>query len=98
MMAIYVNLMKLTDQGAKSIKDAPARLRAGIKAWEAMGGKIIGVYAAMGEYDYITIGEAASDEVAMIFSMGLSSLGNVTTKTIRAFTLEEFAAMAQKLP
>ena len=97
-MPVYVNLMKLTEQGAKGIKEAPARLQAGTKAWEAMGGKVIGIYAVMGEYDYVTIGEAPNDEVATTFSMGLSALGNVQTKTLHAFTLEEFSAMAKKLP
>ena len=97
-MPTYVTLMKLTDQGAKAIKDAPARLQAGMKAWESMGGKVIGVYAAMGEYDYVTIGEAASDEVATSFSLALGALGNVHTTTLRVYTLDEFAAMVGKLP
>ena len=75
-------MMKLTDQGAKSIKDAPNRLQAGIKAWEGMGGKVLGVYAAMGEYDYMTIGEAPNDEVMMAFRMAISG-GNVHMRRLR---------------
>ncbi len=97
-MSNYVILMKLTDQGAKTIKDAPGRVEAGIKAYEKMGGKIIGFYVVMGEYDYVAIGEAPSDEVATTFALGLGSLGNVRTTTLRAFTKEEFAAMVKKLP
>jgi uncharacterized protein with GYD domain len=41
-MPSYVILMKLTEQGAKAIKEAPARIDAGIEGWEAMGGKITG--------------------------------------------------------
>ena len=41
-MPNYIILMKLTDQGAKTIKDAPGRVEAGIKAFEKMGGKMIG--------------------------------------------------------
>ena len=63
-MPIYINLLKLTDQGAKAIKDAPGRIEAGIKAFEKMGGRLIGFYVVTGEYDYIIIGEATSDEVA----------------------------------
>ena len=74
-MSTYVTMMKLTDQGAKSIKEAPDRLQAGIKAWEGMGGKVLGVYATMGEYDYVTIGEAPNDEVMMAFRMAISALG-----------------------
>jgi len=97
-MPNFVILMKLTDQGAKAIKDAPGRIEAGIKAYEKMGGKIIGFYAVMGEYDYVAVGEAPSDEVATTFALGLGSLGNVKTTTLRAYTKEEFAAMVKKLP
>ena len=43
-MSTYVTMMKVTDQGAKSIKEAPARRQAGIKAWEGMDGKVLGAY------------------------------------------------------
>jgi len=91
-------LMKLTDQGIKDIKNAPQRIEQGIKGFEAMGGKMIGFYAVMGEYDYVAIAEGPSDEVAMAFLMALSSLGNVKTTTLKAFTKEEFAEMVKKLP
>jgi uncharacterized protein with GYD domain len=97
-MPTYVVLMKLTDQGVKDIKNAPARIEAGIKAWEALGGKLIGFYSVMGEYDYVAVGEGPSDEVATTFALGLGSLGNVRTTTLRAYTAEEFAAIVKKLP
>jgi uncharacterized protein with GYD domain len=97
-MPLYVSLYKLTDQGVKDVKSAPERIEKGIKAFEAMGGKVIGFYSTMGEYDYVAIGEAPSDEVAMTFAMGLGSLGNVRTTTLKAFTVEQFAEMAKKLP
>ena len=97
-MPSYMILMKLTDQGAKTIKDAPGRIEAGIKAFESMGGKLVGFYVLMGEYDYAAIGEAPSDEVAATFSLALGSLGNVKTTTLRAFTKEEFAGLVKKLP
>jgi uncharacterized protein with GYD domain len=97
-MVRRILLMKLTDQGAKDIKSAPQRIEQGIKAFESMGGKMIGFYAVTGEYDYISIGEAPNDEVGMTFVMALSALGSVRTTTIQAFTTEEFAAMVKKLP
>jgi uncharacterized protein with GYD domain len=97
-MPNYIILMKLTDQGAKTIKEAPGRIDAGIKAFEKMGGKLIGFYAVMGEYDYVAFGEGPSDEVATTFSLALGSLGNVRTTSLRAYTKEEFAAMLKKLP
>ena len=97
-MVTYILLMKLTDQGVKAIKEAPARIEAGIKGWEAMGGKIHGFYATLGEYDYVSVGEAPSDEVAMAFSLALSSLGNVRTVSLKAFTVEEFTKVVKHLP
>ena len=97
-MVTYILLMKLTDQGVKAIKEAPARIEAGIKGWEAMGGKIHGFYATLGEYDYVSVGEAPSDEVAMAFSLALSSFGNVRTVSLKAFTVEEFTRVVKHLP
>jgi len=91
-------LMKLTDQGAKAIKDAPGRIEAGIKAFEKMGGKVSGFYAVMGEYDYVAVGELPSDEAATTYALAVGSLGNLRTTTLRAYTKEEFAAMVKKLP
>lgn len=96
-MPSYVLLMKLTEQGAKNIKEAPGRLDAGIKMWESMGGKMDCFYVLMGEYDYIAIGEAPSDEVATAFSLALTSFGNVKTVTHRAFKKDEFAALVKKI-
>jgi uncharacterized protein with GYD domain len=97
-MPTYIGLYKLTDQGIKDIKSAPARVEEAVKAAQAMGGKALAVYTVMGEYDYVTIGEFPSDEVAMTFSLALGSRGNVRTTSLRAFTKEEFAEMVKKLP
>lgn len=97
-MPNYIILMKLTEQGIKTVKDAPTRVEQGIKKQEAMGGKITGFYLTMGEYDYVAIGDAPNDEVAMTFLLGLGSLGNVRTTTLRAFSKEEYATLVKKLP
>jgi uncharacterized protein with GYD domain len=97
-MNTYITLMKLTDQGAKDLKGAPKRIEDGLKMFEKMGGKLIGFYATMGEYDYIGVGEAPSDEVATAYNIALSTLGSVRTTTIKAFTIKEFGDMIKKLP
>jgi uncharacterized protein with GYD domain len=97
-METYVMLMKLTEQGVKDIKNAPKRLELASKGIEAIGGKLLGFYAVLGEYDYVAIGEVPSAEVGMTFLLGLGSLGNVRTTTLRAFTEKEFAKIVKKLP
>ena len=97
-MPTYISLFKLTDQGIKSIKDAPQRIEQGVKGLEAMGGKLVGFYAVMGEYDYVGISEAPSDEVVTAFLLALGANGNVRTTTLKAFTTEEFVEIVKKLP
>ncbi len=97
-MPTYISLMKLTDQGIKNIKDAPRRVEEAAKGVEATGGKMIGFYLVMGEYDYVTVVEGTSDEAAMTFLLRLGSLGNVRSTTLKAFTKEELAEMVKKLP
>lgn len=97
-MPSFVLLMKMTSKGASDIKNAPQRLADGVKAFEAMGGTMKGLYVTMGPYDYVGIGEAPSDEVAAALALSLSAQGNVTTTSCRAFTPEEFGALVAKLP
>jgi uncharacterized protein with GYD domain len=85
-MPHYIMLMKLTEQGAKTIKEAPARVEAAFKAAEAIGGKSLGFYLTMGEYDYVSVVEGASDEAMAVFLLGPSALGIVKTTTLKAFT------------
>ena len=97
-MPTYVCLMNFTDQGIRTVKEAPIRLQEAVKGLEAMGGKLQDLYVTMGEYDYVGIAEAPSDEVAMAFLLGLGASGNVRTKTLRAFSVEQFAGVVKKLP
>ncbi len=97
-MPTYISLFKLTDQGIKNIKDTPQRIEQGVKGLEAMGGKLVGFYSVMGDYDYVGISEAPSDEVITAFLLALGADGNVRTTTLKAFTTEEFVEIVKKLP
>ena len=97
-MPTYIGLLKLTEQGSKDIPNAPARIEEGIQLYQKMGGKVIGVYLVMGEYDYITIGECPSDEVQTAFALALSSQGNVKTTTLKAFPVKEIPAILNMVP
>jgi uncharacterized protein with GYD domain len=97
-MPAFVLLMKLTAKGAADIKAAPERIAEGVKAFEAMGGKMYSFHITMGPYDYVAIGEAPSDEVAAAFSLALTGQGNVTTTSMRAFTRDQFKGVVGTLP
>ena len=96
-MPTYISLMKWTAKGIESLEEAPQRTEESIKVLEEMGGKLIGFYFVMGEYDMVGIAEAPSDEVVMAFLMALGAGGNVRTTTMRAFTQEEAMGIMAKV-
>ncbi len=96
-MPIFVTLYKFTDQGTKNIKDSPQRLNTAIKAFEKKGGKLIGAYYTVGEFDLVTIGEIADEQAGLAHTLGILSLGNVRSTTLRGYTASEFAEIIKKI-
>jgi uncharacterized protein with GYD domain len=88
-MQLYIVLMNLTDQGIRTVKDSTQLIAQAKKDFEQKGGFVTGVYLTMGEWDYVALCEAPSDEVAISFLLGLGSTGNVRTNTIKAFKPEK---------
>ena len=97
-MAKYVTLYKFTDQGIRDIKRSAERVREAVAAWEATGGKLLGVYSTQGPYDFVAISETDDEEMAAAFALSMGSQGNVTTLTMRAFDPEEYARIISKIP
>lgn len=56
-MATFVTLLKYTQKGAESIKQAPARIDAARQAAKAAGAEIKQIYLVMGRYDAVVISE-----------------------------------------
>jgi uncharacterized protein with GYD domain len=82
---LYVILANWTDQGARSAKDSPRRLDAAKKALKDMGGEFRSFYLTMGDHDIVAVYEAPDDAVAARFSLQLGMLGNIRTRTLKAF-------------
>ncbi len=84
-MTTYVMLMNWTDQGARNVKESPRRLDAAKKALNEVGGEFKSFFMTMGEYDMVVVYEAPDDAVAARFTLQVGQLGNVRTKTMKAF-------------
>jgi uncharacterized protein with GYD domain len=89
-MAIYVMLTSLTDEGRKTVRESPERIKEVNQEVEAMGAKIVAQYALLGPYDFINILEAPDNKVVTKIAMELSSRGTLHTMTMAAMTLDEF--------
>lgn len=89
-MAMYVMLTTLTDEGRKTVKQNPARIKEVNREVEAMGAKILAQYAVLGPYDFVNILEAASNEAISRVAMELGSRGTLQTMTLAAMPLDDF--------
>ncbi len=84
-MAHYIILGNFTEQGIKNVRQVPKRDEEARRMIEQAGGKMQ-IYCTLGEYDFVAITEMPDDEVMMKFLLQAGSLGNVRTKTLKAWT------------
>jgi len=95
-MANFVMLTTLTDEGRKTVKDNPERIREVNKEVEAMGAKILAQYALLGPYDFVNILEAPSNEVVSKIAIALGSRGTLQTMTLAAMPVDDFISNLKK--
>ncbi|HXF60539.1 MAG TPA: GYD domain-containing protein [Caldilineaceae bacterium] len=96
-MPAYVTLFNFTEQGIRNVKESPNRAREAAQAAQSMGGRFIGVWWLLGQYDGLVIIEAPDDETATRLLLATGMQGNVRTMTMRAFSEEEMARIVQGL-
>lgn len=96
-MAVYISLINLTDQGIRTIKDDPGRVRSAARIAEKEGIKLLAEWWTMGPYDAVMITEAPDEETLNRFLLGAGRQGNIRTQTMRAFSTDEIAGILDKL-
>jgi uncharacterized protein with GYD domain len=96
-MPAYVMLASWTDQGMRAIEESPRRIDIARKTLEEMGGHIMSVYMTMGDYDLVLTYDAPDDAVAARFTLMLGKLGNVRTKSMKAFPEEAYRQIVNSL-
>lgn len=97
-MPTYISLLKWTEQGIRDVKQSPQRLDAAKQAISAAGGRMVGFYMVMGEYDLVVISEAPSDEAYSTAILAIASKGNVRSTTLKAYTEEEYRRIIAAIP
>ncbi|HXZ70067.1 MAG TPA: GYD domain-containing protein [Streptosporangiaceae bacterium] len=96
-MRSYVILLNWTDQGVKNSRDTIKRAGAFRALIQSRGGKVREHLYTLGEYDIVMVTEFPDDDTAAAAVLALASLGNVRTKTTRAFTDDEVVAITAQL-
>src|SRR4030042_334634 len=95
-MAVYLMLTTLTGEGRKKMEEYPEWLKELNKEVEYMGVKILSQYGLLGQYDFVNIVEAPSDEVAAKLAIHLSARGGRPTLTLTAIPLDKLISIMQK--
>ncbi len=95
-MATFISTIIFTAQGLQGIDETTKRAAALKAAAKKRGVKITNIFWTLGDHDGVLIFEAADDETAAAFLLHVTSLGNVQTSTVRAFTAAEMDAILVK--
>ncbi len=96
-MPVYVMLTTLTDEGRKTIKEHPDRIKEVNREVEAMGVKVLAQYAVLGPYDFVNILEAPNNETVSRVAVELGSRGTLQTMTLAAVSVDELIASLKKV-
>ena len=94
-MALYIMLSNLTDEGRKTVKSRPERIKEVNKEVESMGGKVLAQYATLGPYDFVNVIEAPSIDEVVRISVELGSRGTLQLMTLPALSVDEFATQVK---
>ena len=96
-MATYISTLRFTEQGLKGISESPKRANAFKAAAKKLGVKVTAEYWTLGPFDGVVIFDAPDEETATSLMLQLSSLGNVQTRTARAFNADEMGKILEKV-
>ncbi|QID32765.1 GYD domain-containing protein [Pampinifervens florentissimum] len=90
-MPIYVMLTTLTDEGMKTLKHKPERIKEVDKeVMERFGVKVLAQYVVMGPYDFVNILEAPDNDTIVKMAVELGSRGTIRTLTMPAIDVDQF--------
>lgn len=93
----YIALINWTDQGVQAAKDSPKRLDRARDMGHAYGVSIEQAFMTMGDVDMVCIVDAPDDASFARFGLKLAGTGAVRTRTLKAFTEDEYRSLMNGL-
>jgi uncharacterized protein with GYD domain len=97
-MPTFIITMNWTEQGIRNVKDAPKRAATAREIAKKLGVEIKQTYLTNGDADFITIVESPSGDNIAKFCMQIGAMGNVRTRTVRAWAESEYHKLISELP
>lgn len=97
-MPVFVMLTTLTEEGAKTLKNKPSRIKeVDREVMERFGVKILAQYAVMGPYDFVNILEAPDNDTIVKMAVELNSRGTIRTLTMPAIDIDTLVRDLEEL-
>jgi len=87
-MSYYILLSNLTDEGWKTIRERPERIKEVNKELEALGVRVISQYAVLGPYDFVNVVEAPDNKTVAKVSIELGFRGTIRILSMAAVPIE----------
>src|SRR5437588_10343135 len=97
-MATYISLVQFTDKGIQAAKETTQRVADWSAKVQSKGVRINQMYWTLGQYDQVCVFDAPDDETAASVLLSADMLGNIRTRTMRAFTTSEMEKILSKMP
>jgi len=92
----YVLPSNLMNEGWKTVKEKPKRVKEVNKELEAFGVRVISKYALLGQYDFLNIVEAPNNETIAKVPIDLGSRGTIRIVSMAAIPIDAFLGSAKK--
>ncbi|AEH60881.1 GYD family protein [Methanosalsum zhilinae DSM 4017] len=94
-MTKYVIISKLTDDGAKTLKKNPKRIKEVNQELKEMGVEVLEQFFILGKFDFLNIVEARDEAAISKAVVELASRGSIRTQTYTAIPVNEFSGYIQ---
>jgi uncharacterized protein with GYD domain len=97
-MPTFITTIQFTERGIKDVRDTCKRAEAFKTSAKKLGIKVSGVYWTLGAFDGALICEAPDEETVTAALLDIGTLGNVRTRTVRAFDATEMQKVLSLMP
>jgi uncharacterized protein with GYD domain len=95
-LPIYILLSNLTDEGWKTIRGKPERIKEVNRELENFGVKVLHQYATLGPHDFVNIVDAPDNKTIAKLSIELGSRGTIQIVSMPAIPIDEFITSIKK--
>jgi len=97
-MLTFILLGRLTNLALDQAREFQERDKRAAEIIQKAGGKLISLYYTFGQYDFVAIIEAPSQDVMTMILFEIGRFSTVSSETLMAMTPDQLYQVVEKLP